>query len=91
MLIEALDIVAGMQARSSGIELSINSPSATKSDFLTSEPSDVEERLEDDETEVDMDGLRRRSRAAVMTIGAEVLFLPADFIPPDIGGGVAWI
>lgn len=83
VLIEVLDIVAGVQARSSGFELSINSPSAIKSDFLTSEPSDVEERLEDDETEVDMDGFRCRSRAAVMTIGAEVLFLLADFIPPD--------
>ena len=50
---------------------------------MNSEPSDVEERLEDDEAEVDTDGFRRRPRAAVMTIGVEVLFLLADFIPLD--------
>jgi hypothetical protein len=51
-------------------------------DLLNSELSEVEERLEDDDAEVDTDGFRRRSRAAVMTIGAEVSML-AGFIPPD--------
>lgn len=83
MLIEVLDIVAGVLARLSGFELSIEPSSTTKSDFLNSEPSDIEERLEDEEAEVDTDGFRRRSRAAVMTIGAEMLFLLAGFIPPD--------
>lgn len=50
---------------------------------MNSELSNVEERLEDDETEVDTDCFRRRSRAAVMTIGAEVLFRFAGFIPPN--------
>ena len=50
---------------------------------MNSKTSDVEERLEDDEAEVDMDGFRRRPRAAVITIGVEVLFLLADFIPLD--------
>ena len=82
MLIEVLDIVAGVCTLSGGFEL-IKCPSATKSDVLNSELSDVDERLEDEETEVDTDGFRRRSRAVVMTIGAETLFLVAGFIPPD--------
>jgi hypothetical protein len=56
---------------------------AIKLDFLNSDPSEVEERLEDDRVEVDTDGFRRRSRAAVITIGAEVLFMLAGFIPPN--------
>lgn len=44
----------------------------------------MEECLEDDEIEVDADGFRRSSRAAVMRIGAEVLFLLAGFIPPTV-------
>ena len=83
MLIEVLDIVAGVWTLSGGFELSIKSPSATRSDFLNSELPDVDERLEDEETEVDMDGFRRRSRVVVMTIGAETLFLLAGFIPLD--------
>ena len=78
-----LDIVAGVWTLSGGFELPIESPSATKSDFLNSELSDVDERLEDEETEVDADDCRRRSRAAVMTIGAETLFLLVGFIPLD--------
>jgi len=81
MVIEVLDIVVGLRTLSGGFELSIKSPPDTKSDFLNSELSDVDERLEDEEAEVDTDGFRRRSRAAVMTIGAETLFLLAGFIP----------
>jgi len=83
MLIEVLGIVAGVQTLSSGSELSIKSPSVTRSDFLNSKPSDAEERLEGEEAKVDTDGVRRRSRAVVMIIGLERLFLLGGFIPPD--------
>lgn len=52
-----------------------------KLDLLSSEVSDAEERLEEDDAEVDTDDFRRRSRVAVMTTGAEVLSTFAGFIP----------
>lgn len=81
MFIEVLDVVAGVYTRSSGFELSIESPSAMNLDSLSSELSEAEERLERDDTEVDTDGFRRRSRVAVMTIEAGVLFTFVGFIP----------
>lgn len=56
MLIEVLDIVAGVWTFSGGFELSIKS----KSDFLNSERPDVDERPEDE--------FWRMSRVVVMTI-----------------------